>query len=131
MICVCYRPRQPRASPVWQILCDHVADVLSLAPEVAVPVCRTEHGTGRAIGGFLDCGDLHAGFARHHCPDCDYEDLLAFFCEVFAQRKNLPDGLRTALGAAGRDGFPARGKPGPRAVVQMQGWGSSGLNIAR
>jgi hypothetical protein len=62
MVCVRYRPRQPRASPVWQVLHDHAAKVPGLSPEAA-----------GAIAAFLHCGDLHAGFTRLHCPDCDHE----------------------------------------------------------
>ena len=66
MVCVRYRPRQPRASPVWQILHDHAAKLPGLSVEAA-----------GAITAFLDCGDLHAGFTRLHCPDCGHEFLLA------------------------------------------------------
>jgi hypothetical protein len=62
MVCVRYRPRQPRASPVWQVLHDHAAKLPGLSPESAA-----------TITAFLDCGDLHAGFTRFHCPDCDHE----------------------------------------------------------
>ena len=62
MVCTRYHPRQPRASPVWQVLHDHAAKLPSLHPEAAA-----------AITAFLDCGDLHAGFTRFHCPDCDHE----------------------------------------------------------
>ncbi|MFC1831215.1 transposase zinc-binding domain-containing protein [Thermodesulfobacteriota bacterium] len=27
---------------------------------------------------YLECGDLHQGFARIKCPDCQHEYLLAF-----------------------------------------------------
>ena len=70
MVCVRYRPRQPRASPVWQILHDHAAKLPGLSPKTAA-----------AITAFLDCGDLHAGFTRLHCPDCGHEFLLAFTCK--------------------------------------------------
>ena len=73
MLCVRYRPRQPRASPVWQILHAHAAKLPGLSADAAAPVCRAEHGTGRAIDAFLECGDLHAGFTRFHCPDCGHE----------------------------------------------------------
>jgi hypothetical protein len=70
MVCVRYRPRQPRASPVWQVLHDHADTLASLHPEAAA-----------AVTAFLRCGDLHAGFTRLHCPDCDHEFLLAFTCK--------------------------------------------------
>jgi hypothetical protein len=30
---------------------------------------------------YLDCGDLHNGFARVKCKDCCHEYLLAFSCK--------------------------------------------------
>jgi len=30
---------------------------------------------------YLDCGDLHFGFARVKCEDCGHEYLLAFSCK--------------------------------------------------
>jgi len=30
---------------------------------------------------YLDCGDLHFGFARVRCEDCGHEYLLAFSCK--------------------------------------------------
>jgi len=30
---------------------------------------------------YLDCGDLHNGFARVKCKDCGHEYLLAFSCK--------------------------------------------------
>ena len=62
MVCSRYRPRQPHASPVWQVLRDHAAKLPGLSADAA--------GT---IDAFLDCGDLHAGFIRFRCPDCDHE----------------------------------------------------------
>ena len=60
--CIRYRARQPRASPVWQILHDHAAKLPGLSA-----------ATTAAIEAFLECGDLHAGFTRFHCPDCGHE----------------------------------------------------------
>ena len=65
MVCVRYRPRQSRASPVWQVLHDHAAKLPGLSAAAAA-----------AIAGFLDCGDLHAGFTRLHCPN---EFLSVYF----------------------------------------------------
>ena len=91
MVCVRYRPRQPRASPVWQTLHDHAAKVPGLSVEVA-----------GAIAAFLDCGDLHAGFTRLNCPDCGHEFLLAFSCKQRGlcaschQRRTLIEGALIA-----------------------------------
>jgi hypothetical protein len=30
---------------------------------------------------YLDCGDLHCGFARVKCTECGHEYLLAFSCK--------------------------------------------------
>ena len=38
MVCRRYRPRQPRASPVWQILHDRAAKRSSLHPEAAAAI---------------------------------------------------------------------------------------------
>lgn len=70
LVCLRYRPRQPRASPIWQILHDHAAKVPGLSAAAAA-----------AIAAFLDCGDLHAGFTRLHCPDCGHEFLCPFSCK--------------------------------------------------
>jgi hypothetical protein len=80
MVCVRYRPRQPRASPVWQIFHDHAAKVPGLSPEAAA-----------AISAFLDCGDLHAGFTRLLCPDCGHEFLLALNCGSYYTSFGFPD----------------------------------------
>ena len=87
MVCRRYRPRQPRASPVWQILQDRAAKLSGLSTAAT-----------SAIAAFLRCGDLHAGFTRFHCPDCDHEFLLAFTCQQRGlcaschQRRTLTEG---------------------------------------
>ena len=90
MVCVRYHPRQPRASPVWQVLHDHAVNLPFLHPEAAA-----------AIDAFLDCGDLHAGFTRCRSPECDHEFLLAFSCKQRSlcaschQRRPLIEGAFT------------------------------------
>ena len=37
--------------------------------------------TKEVIYRYLNCGDLHLGFARVKCPDCGHEYLLAFSCK--------------------------------------------------
>ena len=78
-----YQPRQPRRSPLWQCVRDH-----------ATTFYREYHRQHQARCGplrpvvtdvltkFLDCGDLHHGFARVRCPDCRLEYLLAFSCKT-------------------------------------------------
>jgi hypothetical protein len=38
----------------------------------------------KVIYRYLDCGDLHNGFARVKCHDCNHEYLLAFSCRKMA-----------------------------------------------
>jgi hypothetical protein len=73
MVCRRYRPRQPRASPVWQMLHDRAAKLSGLSTAAT-----------SAIAAFLRCSDLHAGFTRFHCPDCDHEFLPPFSCKQHA-----------------------------------------------
>lgn len=82
MVCRRYRPRQPRASPVWQVFKQHWPAYL-IRQEVG---SSAKHGPlaahiPAAVAAFLRCGDLHAGFTRLRCPDCRHEYLLAFTCK--------------------------------------------------
>ena len=40
---------------------------------------------------YLDCGDLHFGFARVKCEDCGHEYLLAFSCYSYCTSFASPD----------------------------------------
>ena len=83
-----YRPRQPRASPIWQILDGHWAD---FRRNEAV---HDDH-LNQTVQAFLRCGDFRSGFTRWRCPDCAQEFLLAFTCKqrglcaTCAQRRTL------------------------------------------
>ncbi|MFM9953723.1 MAG: transposase zinc-binding domain-containing protein [Opitutaceae bacterium] len=63
-----------------------------------------------AIAAFLRCGDLHAGFTRFHCPDCDHEFLLAFSC-----KQRAPAPLTTNAAHASR----GPSSPTPSATSAM------------
>jgi hypothetical protein len=70
-----YRPRKPRASPLWQCVNRHL------------PELRASGRVRRAIEKnvlerFLNCGDLHRGFARIRCGACGQDLLLAFSCKT-------------------------------------------------
>ena len=70
-----YRPRKPRASPLYQCAERHVGEL------------RTEGRLKRlteekVIARFLKCGDPHRGFARVYCPQCRHDYLLAFSCKA-------------------------------------------------
>ena len=53
-----YRPRRPKASPLWQCLQEHFDRFLDTYEER-----------------YQDCGDLERGFARVRCDDCKHEYL--------------------------------------------------------
>ena len=58
-----YRPRNPRASPLYQCVRRH-SDDLDAAALVHRPV------EAEVLERFLDCGDLHKGFACVFCDQC-------------------------------------------------------------
>jgi hypothetical protein len=65
----CYRPRQPRASPLWNCVREHFAQ---FRDEYAVHY-NNNYGPLRpvvrdVVKRFLKCGDLHERFARVRCP---------------------------------------------------------------
>ncbi|MBI2266696.1 MAG: transposase zinc-binding domain-containing protein [Armatimonadetes bacterium] len=78
-----YHPRNPRASPLYQLVEDYWEDFVECYEE------RYEKTYGyfrdlirKAFFGFLDCGDLRHGFARIHCSHCEQDMLLAFSCKT-------------------------------------------------
>lgn len=76
-----YKQRKPRESPLWQLLTAHFDEFEERYDEFF----SKEYGFYRSIIShvvrkFLECGDLHQGFARIRCPDCQHEYLLAFSC---------------------------------------------------
>jgi len=76
-----YRPRKPKASPLWQCLKEHFYWFLVDYPEKY----EAKHGflkplIEEVVNKFLNCGDLKRGFARVKCPDCDKQYVLAFSC---------------------------------------------------
>ncbi len=78
-----YRPRRPRASPLWQIV-HHGWKAFQANYETDH---RKTHGPLRkdavaVVDQFYRCGDLASGFTRLQCPDCGHEKLLAFTCKT-------------------------------------------------
>jgi len=77
-----YRPRKPKASPLWQCLFRHFDAFLGEYEECF----RKRYGFLRPIvpdvvNKFLDCGDLKHGFARIRCDHCKIDHFLAFSCK--------------------------------------------------
>ncbi|MGH8674604.1 MAG: transposase zinc-binding domain-containing protein [Burkholderiales bacterium] len=70
----CTRPRNPRASPLWQCARRHAKELreagrLRRAVEAQV------------IERFIECGDPHHGFARIYCDACGHDYVLSFSCK--------------------------------------------------
>jgi hypothetical protein len=70
-----YRPRNPRASPLYQCLRRH-GDELHAAGLIHRRV------EGQVLECFMACGDLHHGFARIYCDRCKHDYLLAYSCKT-------------------------------------------------
>ncbi len=76
-----YRPRQARASPLYQLFEAHYEEVKALWEE------RFEKAYGfwrgfidKVVARYLDCGTGEGGFARLRCEECHLERLLTFSC---------------------------------------------------
>ena len=77
-----YRPRRPKASPLWQCLYDHFDAFLDAYNERYQPrLGFLRPIIPEVVNKFLDCGDLERGFARIRCDHCHHEYLLAFSCK--------------------------------------------------
>jgi len=70
-----YRPRNPRASPLWQCAQRHAKELREAGRFQRVV-------EERAIERFIECGDPHHGFARIYCDACGHGYLLAFSCKT-------------------------------------------------
>jgi len=80
-----YRPRNPQATPFYQLVEDHGERLKNVYPD------RYEHQFGyyrpiteKVFFRYLDCGILRYGFARIRCDHCHNEYLLAFSCKTRA-----------------------------------------------
>ena len=76
-----YRPRQPRASPLYRL----VERSFDEFERVYAERYQKRYGFWRpvvadAAAKFLRCGDLRHGFARVRCGTCRHEFLVAFSC---------------------------------------------------
>lgn len=77
-----YRPRRPRASPLYRLINDHFQEFTTVYDE------RFQRRWGywrpvvaEVVEKFLACGILTHGFARVRCGACRHEFLLAFSCK--------------------------------------------------
>ncbi len=70
-----YRPRNPRASPLWQCARRHAKELRDAG--------RLRRAVERqVIERFIECGDPHHGFARIYCDACGHDYLLAYSCKT-------------------------------------------------
>ncbi len=88
-----YRPRNPQFSDYYRC----VEDLFETFVQVYEERFERPYGFWRpylkkVIDRYLECGDLHHGFARVKCPDCHHEYLLAFSC------KGMGLGMGSGLG---------------------------------
>ena len=77
-----YRPRNPQLSDYYRCVEDYFETFVRIYDEHF----SRQYGFWRpyveqVIYRYLDCGDLHNGFARVKCKDCNHEYLLAFSCK--------------------------------------------------
>lgn len=77
-----YRPRKNRESPLYQLVRDHSEGLR----QVYEQRFETSYGPWQAhwdktLEEFVNCGDLHCGFARVYCESCRHEYLRAFSCQ--------------------------------------------------
>jgi hypothetical protein len=80
--CDVYRPRNPRASGYYQCVQSHFEELERVWDQRYAP----EFGFWRpyvmeVIYRYLDCGDLHCGFARVKCTQCGHEFLVGYSCK--------------------------------------------------
>ena len=74
-----YKQRKPHESPLWQLFNVHFAEFEERYDELFF---KDYYGFYRPVVShvvrkFLECGDLHQGFACVRCPDCHHEYLYS------------------------------------------------------
>ena len=77
-----YQPRNPKVSAYYRCVENHFEELEQNWDDKYA----SRYGFWRryimtTIFKYLDCGDLHFGFARVRCEDCGHEYLLAFSCK--------------------------------------------------
>jgi hypothetical protein len=77
-----YRPRRPRASPLYRLITDHFQEFATVYDERFSPRWGYWRPVvAEVVEKFLACGILTHGFARVRCGACRHEFLLAFSCK--------------------------------------------------
>ncbi len=86
-----YKPRNPKASDYYRCIEDHFEELAGVWDDQY----ERQYGFWRpyvmdVILKYLDCGDLHCGFARVKCKDCGHEYLLGLACYSYYTSFGLP-----------------------------------------
>jgi hypothetical protein len=77
-----YKPRNPQQSQYYRCVEDHFESFeLGYDERFSARYGFLRPYVKDVMLRYLDCGDLHGGFARIKCPDCGHERLLAFVLE--------------------------------------------------
>ena len=77
-----YKPRNPQQSQYYRCVEDHFESFeLGYDERFSARYGFLRPYVKDVMLRYLDCGDLHGGFARIKCPDCGHERLLAFSCK--------------------------------------------------
>jgi len=77
-----YRPRNPSAGDYYRCVEAHFEQLEGLWDERYAGVYgRWQPYVSDVIHRYLDCGDLHCGFARVRCMDCGHEFWVPFSCK--------------------------------------------------
>jgi hypothetical protein len=77
-----YQPRNPRATSLYALVEDYYEEF----ERVYDDRYQQQYGPWRPVIGevmrkYLECGDLHRGFARLGCCGCRYQTILAYSCK--------------------------------------------------
>ena len=77
-----YEPRNPRATSLYALVEDYYEEF----ERVYDDRYQQQYGPWRPVIGevmrkYLECGDLHRGFARLGCCGCRYQAILAYSCK--------------------------------------------------
>ncbi|WP_425388336.1 transposase zinc-binding domain-containing protein [Desulfobacter vibrioformis] len=77
-----YQPNNPKATAYYQCVENHFEELEGVWDAMYTSrLVFWQTYVMTLIYRYLDCGNLHMGFARVRCDDCDHEYLLAFSCK--------------------------------------------------
>jgi len=107
-----YQPRNPKAGSLYALVEDYYEEF----ERVYDDRYQQQYGPWRPVIGevmrkYLECGDLHRGFARLGCGGCRYQAILAYSCKC--RLSLLPPETRTAVRRMARHAHPGAGQSRP------------------